>query len=191
MKLHTLVDMLGNIPCFVRISHGRTHDVAVLDRLPIEPGSFYVIDRGYVDFRCLHRFTTSLAFCVGSYRIPGWCDQEADKRAQKALATGTNVVAEFEEPRVQRQVLLRDPSVGAEPTAQQRPESFHRVNMHFVEPVSVIIPGVLALAMADGVVGIAPFRKAIVDVVLIGVDHASLGNRRQDQRADRDVLNIG
>lgn len=64
VKLHTLVDLRGNIPCFVRISNGKTHDVTVLDHLPIEPGSFYVMDRGYVDFRRLHRFTTSLAFFV-------------------------------------------------------------------------------------------------------------------------------
>jgi Domain of unknown function (DUF4372)/Transposase DDE domain len=64
VKLHTLVDLRGNIPCFVRISHGKTHDVTVLDHLPIEPGSFYVMDRGYVDFRRLHRFTTNSAFFV-------------------------------------------------------------------------------------------------------------------------------
>ncbi len=62
VKLHTLVDLRGNIPCFVRISHGKTHDVTVLDHLPIEPGSFYVMDRAYVDFRRLHRFTLGSAF---------------------------------------------------------------------------------------------------------------------------------
>jgi IS4 transposase len=64
VKLHTLVGLRGNIPCFVRISHGKTHDVTVLDHLPIEPGSFYVMDRGYVDFRRLHRLTTCSAFFV-------------------------------------------------------------------------------------------------------------------------------
>jgi hypothetical protein len=64
VKLHTLLDLRGNIPCFVRISHGKTHDVTVLDHLPIEPGSFYVMDRGYVDFRRLHRFTICSAFFV-------------------------------------------------------------------------------------------------------------------------------
>lgn len=64
VKLHTLIDLRGNIPTFVRITHGKTHDVNVLDHLPIEPGSFYVMDRGYVDFRRLHRFTTCSAFFV-------------------------------------------------------------------------------------------------------------------------------
>jgi Domain of unknown function (DUF4372)/Transposase DDE domain len=64
VKLHTLLDLRGSIPCFVRISHGKTHDVTVLDHLPIEPGAFYVMDRGYVDFRRLYRFTSGSAFFV-------------------------------------------------------------------------------------------------------------------------------
>jgi Domain of unknown function (DUF4372)/Transposase DDE domain len=64
VKLHTLVDLRGNIPCFVRITHGKTHDVTALDSLPIEPGSFYIMDRGYVDFGRLYRFTQNLAFFV-------------------------------------------------------------------------------------------------------------------------------
>ncbi len=64
VKLHTLLDLRGNIPSFVWISHGKIHDVNVLDHLPIEPGAFYVMDRGYVDFRRLYRFTTCSAFFV-------------------------------------------------------------------------------------------------------------------------------
>jgi hypothetical protein len=64
VKLHTLLDLRGNIPCFIHISHGKMHDVNVLDQLPIEAGAFYVMDRGYVDFQRLHRFTTAGAFFV-------------------------------------------------------------------------------------------------------------------------------
>jgi hypothetical protein len=64
VKLHTLLDLRGNIPTFVRITHGKTHDVTVLDHVPIEPGSFYVMDRGYVDFGRLYRLTICLAFFV-------------------------------------------------------------------------------------------------------------------------------
>ena len=64
IKLHTLIDLRGNIPCFVLITHGKTHDVKVLDALPIEVGTFYVMDRGYLDFGRLHRFTLGLAFFV-------------------------------------------------------------------------------------------------------------------------------
>jgi len=64
IKLHTLVDLRGNIPCFVRITHGKAHDVTTLDTLPIEPGAFYAMDRGYLDFGRLHRLTSGLAFFV-------------------------------------------------------------------------------------------------------------------------------
>ena len=64
VKLHTLLDLRGNIPCFVRVSDGKTHDVTVLDHLPLEAGSFYMMDRGYIDFLRLHRFTKSAAFFV-------------------------------------------------------------------------------------------------------------------------------
>lgn len=64
VKLHTLIDLRGNIPCFIHVSHGKMHDVNVLDQMPIEGGAFYVMDRGYVDFRRLHRFTTAGAFFV-------------------------------------------------------------------------------------------------------------------------------
>lgn len=64
IKLHTLIDLRGNIPCFVLITDGKTHDVNVLDVLPIEPGAFYVMDRGYLDFDRLHHLTAGLAFFV-------------------------------------------------------------------------------------------------------------------------------
>ena len=64
VKLHTLIDLRGSIPCFIRISTGKMHDVRVLDDLPIEPASFYVMDRGYVDFARLHRFDQYKAFFI-------------------------------------------------------------------------------------------------------------------------------
>ena len=64
VKLHTLLDLRGNIPCFLRISPGKTHDVNLLDELPIEPGAFYVMDKAYVDFARLHRFQQQAAFFV-------------------------------------------------------------------------------------------------------------------------------
>src|SRR5690606_25809659 len=57
IKLHTLLDLRGNIPTFVRITDGTLHDVNLLDELLPEPGSIYVMDRGYVDFQRLHVLT--------------------------------------------------------------------------------------------------------------------------------------
>jgi hypothetical protein len=64
VKLHTLIDLRGNIPCFVHISGGKMADVTSMDLLPIEAGSFYVMDRGYTDFQRLYRFTQGLAFFI-------------------------------------------------------------------------------------------------------------------------------
>lgn len=64
VKLHTLLDLRGAIPCFIHVSHGKMHDVNILDHLPIEPGACYVMDRGYVDFQRLYRFTVAAAFFV-------------------------------------------------------------------------------------------------------------------------------
>jgi len=50
VKLHTLLDLRGNIPSFIYITDGKVHDINVLDVLIPEPGSFYVMDRGYLDF---------------------------------------------------------------------------------------------------------------------------------------------
>ena len=64
VKLHTLIDLRGSIPCFIRISSGQLHDVNALDDLPLEPGAFYVMDRGYIDFKRLYLFNLANAFYV-------------------------------------------------------------------------------------------------------------------------------
>jgi hypothetical protein len=64
VKLHTLLDLRGPIPTMIAISDGKQADVGVLDQLILEPGAFYVIDRGYVDFERLYRFALAGAFFV-------------------------------------------------------------------------------------------------------------------------------
>jgi hypothetical protein len=64
IKLHTLIDLRGNIPSFIHISDGKLHDVNILDQLLPEPGAFYVMDRGYVDFERLHKLHRAGAFFV-------------------------------------------------------------------------------------------------------------------------------
>ncbi len=62
VKLHTLLDLRGNIPTFIHITDGKVHDVNVLDILIPEPGAFYIMDRGYVDFKRLHTMHNTGAF---------------------------------------------------------------------------------------------------------------------------------
>jgi hypothetical protein len=64
VKMHTLLDLHGNIPTFISITDGKVHDVNVLDEILPEAGAFYVMDRGYLDFERLYGFTASGAFFV-------------------------------------------------------------------------------------------------------------------------------
>jgi len=64
VKMHTLLDLRGNIPSFIEITEGALHDVNILDIIVPEPGSFYIMDRGYLDFERLYVFTQFLAFFV-------------------------------------------------------------------------------------------------------------------------------
>ena len=61
---HTLMDLRGSIPCFIRITAANVHDVNILDELLLQPGAFYVMDRACTDFARLYTFTRSLAFFV-------------------------------------------------------------------------------------------------------------------------------
>jgi len=64
VRLHTLLDLRGNIPSFIHISDGKLHEVNVLDIIPLEAGAFYIMDRGYLDFSRLHAITRASAFFV-------------------------------------------------------------------------------------------------------------------------------
>ena len=64
VKLHTLLDLRGAIPTFIHISDGKLHDVNVLDMLIPEPGAFYVMDRGYLDFERLYTLHQAGSFFV-------------------------------------------------------------------------------------------------------------------------------
>ena len=64
VKMHTLLDLHGNIPTFIRVTSGDVHDVNLLDEILPETGAFYVMDRAYIDFARLYNFTLSSAFFV-------------------------------------------------------------------------------------------------------------------------------
>jgi len=64
IKMHTLIDLRGNISCFIQITDGKTHDVNALDDLPYEPGAFYIMDRGYIDYTRLYTITKHPSFFI-------------------------------------------------------------------------------------------------------------------------------
>ena len=87
VKMHTLIDLRGNIPTFIRISTGKVHDVNILDELVAEPGAFYIMDRGYVDFERLYRLTKRAAFFVTRTKD----NIKLQRRYSHPLVVGTNV----------------------------------------------------------------------------------------------------
>jgi hypothetical protein len=64
VRLHTLLDLRGNIPTFIHISDGKLHEVNILDQLVPEPGAFYIMDRGFLDFARLYRLQQSGSFFI-------------------------------------------------------------------------------------------------------------------------------
>jgi hypothetical protein len=87
VKLHTLLDLRGNIPSVIRITHGRTSDVSMLDELQAEAGSFYVMDRGYIDFRRLYRLHQAGAFFV----TRAWKNLQARRRYSHSVEPSTGL----------------------------------------------------------------------------------------------------
>jgi len=83
VKVHTQLDLRGNIPTLLHISPAKVHDVNFLDQHQIEPGAFYIMDRGYLDFARLYRFTTGAAFFVtrprGNFRFQRIASAPVDK----------------------------------------------------------------------------------------------------------------
>jgi len=119
VKLHTLLDLRGNIPCFIRISSGKMHDVRALDDLPVEPGAFYVVDRGYIDFERLYRFQQAMAFFVTrakknlDYRRRGCqpVDKSTGLRSDQTIVLhGVRTAKEY--PAVLRRVVYYDIATG-------------------------------------------------------------------------------
>jgi hypothetical protein len=84
VKLHTLLDLRGSIPCFMHISHGKIHDMTALDFVPIEPGAFYVMDRAYIDYQRLYRFTQGSAFFVTRGKRNLDCTRRARREVDRA-----------------------------------------------------------------------------------------------------------
>lgn len=64
VKLHTMIDLRGNIPVFIEITDGKVHDVNILDQIEFEPGAFYIMDKGYYDFERLYKINQAKAFFV-------------------------------------------------------------------------------------------------------------------------------
>ena len=115
IKLHTLIDLCGNIPEFIHISDGKLHDVNILDMMIPEAGSIYVMDRGYVDFGRLHALHQAAAFFVTRaktnfryrrrYSRP--VDKESGLRCDQTIVL-TGIRSKDDYPDVMRRIVYSD-----------------------------------------------------------------------------------
>jgi hypothetical protein len=112
IKLHTEMDLRGSIPCLIRITHGKVHDVTFLDQLVLEPAAFYVMDRGYIDFARLYRFTQNMAFFVTRAKS----NLDYTRRSSHSIDSGTGL-------RSDQIILLRGPK-----TSQLYPDPLRRIS---------------------------------------------------------------
>src|SRR3954462_9053181 len=117
--------------------------------------------------------------------------QGGDKGSEQGFAAAPGVVHELEESEVERQLVLRDAPVRAEPGTQQGPRPRHGVDVDLAEAVAILVAGVLPAPVADGLGLITPGRRASIDAVLVGVDAGALGDGGLDDRLDRRLLYIG
>lgn len=90
VKLHTLLDLRGNIPAFIHISDGKLHEVNILDQLLPEAGAFYVIDRGFLDYARLHRFHQAGSFFVTRARA----NSPTERRYSHAVDRTTGLICD-------------------------------------------------------------------------------------------------
>lgn len=119
VKLHTLLDLRGNIPTFIHVSDGKLHDVNVLDILKTEPGAFYIMDRGYLDFERLFTLNQTGAFFVtrakGNTKYRRRYSQPVDKSTglicdQTIILTGVDTKKDYPIPL--RRIKYRDRDTG-------------------------------------------------------------------------------
>ena len=99
IKLHTLLDLRGSIPSFIHITDGKTHEVNVLDDLVIEPGAFYLMDRGYLDFARLYAMHQAQAFFVtrakSNSKFKRRYSHPVDRSATQVICDQTGVLTVF------------------------------------------------------------------------------------------------
>jgi hypothetical protein len=117
VKLHTLIDLRGSIPCFIHITDGKVHDVNALDQLILEPGAFYMIDRGYIDFARLYVFVQSLAYFVTRAKSNLDCVRIAYRPVDKSMGL-----------RSDQTIRLTGPT-----TSKDYPDVLRRISYHDAE----------------------------------------------------------
>ena len=119
VKMHTLLDLRGSIPVFIRVTTGDAHDVNILDHIVFQPGAYYVMDRGYLDYGRLHRIHLAGAFFVTRAK----CNTDASRVYSHKADKQTGILADQtialnghlsrkDYPSHLRRIRFRDPETG-------------------------------------------------------------------------------
>src|SRR3954447_11968067 len=116
---------------------------------------------------------------VALFGFRGGGQQGGQQGSEQGFAPTSGVVHEFEEGEIVGQLLLRDAAM--QPGAQQRPNTFHGVNVDFAESIAIFVSGILAPTMVNGLVAETPLRQSAIDRVLVGVDQAAERDASQEQ----------
>ena len=179
VKLHTLLDLRGNIPSFIHVSDGRWHDARVLDEIIPQAGAFYVMDRGYIHFKRLRRLNLSAAFFVirahKKFRFQRLYSRPVDKSSglrcdQTVVATGTHTATDY--PEKLRRIKYRDPESGK--TADLPDQQLRPAGADHRRPLQMPVAGRTVLQMDQA----APQDQALL---------RHLRERRQDANLDRGI----
>ena len=110
VKMHTLLDLQGSIPVFIEITPGRVHDVNILDKLVLEPGTFVIVDRGYLDFERLYKLTSNAVFFVIRAKKNMRCRRIYSRKVDRStgvICDQTVVMAGYKTSRLYPQHLRR------------------------------------------------------------------------------------
>jgi len=97
IKLHTLMDLKGHIPCVIWVSDAKTHDVAFLDMIAYEPGSFYIMDKAYIDFERLYKINTSKAYFVTRAKTNMAYSRRASRKVEKSTGLRSDQTIDLKE----------------------------------------------------------------------------------------------
>ena len=174
VKMHTLLDLHGNIPTFIRITDGKTHDVNILDEIGPEPGAFYVMDRAYVDFERLFVFTLCSSFFVVRTKK----NILLQRRYSHPVDRSTGV-------RSDQTVIL-----GAIESAQAYPDPLRRVSYRHRDEQAAAVPDQQLRAPGADHRRDLPF--ALAGGAVLQVDQAALADqevlrRQRERREDPDL----
>jgi hypothetical protein len=117
IKLHTLLNLQGNIPDFILISNGKMHDVNVLDDMVFVPGGYYVMDRGYLDFERLYKIHQAKSFFITRAKRNTKVIRQYSKKVDKTIGIQSDQI-----------VVLTNPN-----SNKTYPEQFRRIRFYDVE----------------------------------------------------------